>query len=167
MSRLVCEQFASVVAGAEFKEPPPWSFLTALSAGESKQSAALICFSHVYHSTAAEPLILSARFPFHQSRLSVPLGQTLAASLLTPSVRPSVCPTHAKAGFKCVCRIISLPDYAADEMNSFSIPFKLFQHRPPSVFLSVLMPKPGLIVTTPLCVDTTAWLRMRAVVLGR
>lgn len=92
VSRLVCEQFASVVAGAEFKEPPS-SFLT-----ESKQSAAFICFSHVYHSAAAEPLILSSLSLFicldslsHRGKLwlclssrrpSVPLMQRPALSVL-------------------------------------------------------------------------------------
>lgn len=92
VSRLVCEQFAGVVAGAEFKEPPS-SFLT-----ESKQSAAFICFSHVYHSAAAEPLILSSLSLFicldslsHRGKLwlrlscrrpSVPLMQRPALSVL-------------------------------------------------------------------------------------
>lgn len=92
VSRLVCEQFDGVVAGAEFKEPPS-SFLT-----ESKQSAAFICFSHVYHSAAAEPLILSSLSLFicldslsHRGKLwlrlscrrpSVPLMQRPALSVL-------------------------------------------------------------------------------------
>lgn len=56
VSRLVCEQFA----GREFKEPLQPSLLPDCTfRGASEQSAVFICFSHVYHSATAEPLILS------------------------------------------------------------------------------------------------------------